>query len=167
MDGVARQDGEPQVRTLRAASRQLRGATCSVQTRSFSYIVDEPVRMGGIDAAPTPMEYMLGGLATCLLITTDLVCREWGVALQSLSLDLEGDIDLRGLLGKAPVRPDFSGVRGVLQLTADLGDGRLAQLRAEVERRSPAFALFQHAGTLPAISWHLSAQAAELAADVR
>lgn len=168
MGEVGRQGGDPEVRTLKVAGQQLQGATCSVQTRNFSYIVDEPSRMGGINAAPTPMEYVLGGLATCLLVTADLVCREQGTPPQSLSLEIEGDIDLRGLLGKAAVRPDFSSVRGTLQLTADLDEARLRQLQEEVERRSPAFGLFQHAGTPPQIRWQLSApQSAAQAADVR
>ena len=37
-----------------------------VKARSFSVVVDEPADLGGTDAGPNPVEYVLAGYAGCL-----------------------------------------------------------------------------------------------------
>jgi uncharacterized OsmC-like protein len=37
-----------------------------VSAREFTFTVDEPTKLGGSNAGPNPVEYLLGALAWCL-----------------------------------------------------------------------------------------------------
>ena len=37
--------------------------------RDFNFTIDEPTQLLGVNAAPNPAEYMLGGLAGCMAVT--------------------------------------------------------------------------------------------------
>ena len=52
------------------------------------------------------------------------------VPLKSVSCKVEGDIDLRGLVGLADDKVAFSGVRGEITLDSDATDEQLDQLTA-------------------------------------
>ena len=64
--------------------------------RQFSLTVDEPPALGGSDAGPNPVELVLAGLATCQEITYRAYATALGVPLDSVSVKLEGVLDLRG-----------------------------------------------------------------------
>src|SRR3982074_3894477 len=71
------------------------GFSNTFQSRSHAPIgVDEPTSLGGADTAPNPAEVLLGALGTCLSIGYALNAAGAGSELRSLTLDLEGDIDL-------------------------------------------------------------------------
>ena len=48
----------------------------SVGNHVFS--IDEPTRLGGTDAGPNPVKYMLGALAGCLNVVGHMIAREMG-----------------------------------------------------------------------------------------
>ena len=45
----------------------------TVSARDFTFVVDEPPALGGDDAGPNPVEYLLGALAGCLNVVGHLV----------------------------------------------------------------------------------------------
>lgn len=143
----------PSLRTLRIASYSAVGMRSVATIRDFSVVSDEPAKAGGENSGPTPMEYMLAGLASCLTVTIRLVSEEQRVAVTDLALALEGDIDIRGLYGQAPVRSDFSEVRGTVRVVGSLTPQELAVLQATTYQRSPAYSLFRHAGIPVTLTW--------------
>ncbi|MCL8208778.1 MAG: OsmC family protein [Actinomycetia bacterium] len=143
----------PRIRTIRLTSRSAEDLRTVARVRDFTVIGDEPRALGGQDSGPTPMEWVLAGLASCMTVTARLVARELGLELGPVSFSLEGDLDVRGLFGQADVRPDFQTVRGTLRLGSSLPPAALDQLREAVLRRSPAYQLFRAAGVALHIDW--------------
>lgn len=144
-----------QIMTLRASSELDGGVGSQVRMRNFTVIADEPAELGGNDRGPTPMEYALGSLMSCMTVMIRLIAAEQKVRVDDVAFEVEGDLDLRGLYGTAPIRPDFLEVRGTVWLDTPEEPDRIAQLRDEVYRRCPAYNLFRRAGTPVRLEWRL------------
>ncbi len=67
-----------------------------VSVRGHELKVDETEDLGGKDKAPNPLEYMFTALASCFNITAHLVASERDVEIESLEIDVEGELDLEG-----------------------------------------------------------------------
>ena len=67
--------------------------------------VDHPKVLVGSDQGPTPVEYLLHGLAGCLTAGLANIAAARGIELTEVSSTVEGDIDLNGILGLEPRRP--------------------------------------------------------------
>ncbi|ADU51765.1 OsmC family protein [Thermaerobacter marianensis DSM 12885] len=141
--------------TLRATSSLEEGVRSRIQLRDFAVVADEPAELGGTDRGPNPMEYVLGGLVSCLTVMIRLIAAERQLRVDGVDFDVEGDLDLRGLYGTAPVRPDFLEVRGTVWLDTPEDPDRIALLRDEVYRRCPAYNLYRRAGIPVQLEWRI------------
>lgn len=80
---------------------------------------EPPVLLGEGDA-PNPVEYVLHALAGCLTTTMIYHAAARGISIESVTSELEGDLDLRGFLGMdEEVRKGFSTVRVVMRVKSD------------------------------------------------
>ncbi|MCA0296932.1 MAG: OsmC family protein [Actinobacteria bacterium] len=85
-----------------------------------TYEADHPVVLTGKDRGSTPAEFLLHALAACLTAGIANIAAARGVRLDEVSSTVEGDIDLRGLLGLDPgVRNGFEGIRVSFRLRGD------------------------------------------------
>ncbi|HXG16442.1 MAG TPA: OsmC family protein, partial [Calidithermus sp.] len=75
------------------------GRRVTPRTRRFVMTADAPPGLGGVDAAPAAVEVLLAALAGCLTSGIAANAALFDVPLEALTVDLEADIDLRGLLG--------------------------------------------------------------------
>ena len=121
-----------------ADSRQVEGLRSETKIRQFSVTVDEPPNLGGTDAGPNPVEFVLAALATCQEITYRAYATALGIPLESVSVKLEGSLDLRGFFAvKDNVRAGFSDVRGVVNLKSSASAAELAKLKEVVDAHCP------------------------------
>lgn len=128
----------------------------ALQVRAFPpFHAAEPVKLGGDDSAPTPMEYVLAAFNGCIAVVIEMVARELGFDLQGLDLRAEGSIDQRGLLGTADVSPHFREVHSHVRFHSTEPPERLEDLRQRVLRRCPAYNLLRDAGIPIHLHWTL------------
>jgi putative redox protein len=119
-------------------SRQVENLRSEARIRQFSLTVDEPPTLGGSDAGPNPVELILAGLATCQEITYRAYATALGVPLDSVSVKLEGVLDLRGFFAvDERVRAGFTGVRGTVTLKSSASKDELAKLKEVVDAHCP------------------------------
>ena len=124
--------------TFSADSRQVEGLRSETKIRQFSLTVDEPPNLGGTDAGPNPVELVLAALATCQEITYRAYATALGIPLESVSVKLEGSLDLRGFFGvKDDVRAGYSEIRGVVDLKSSASAADLAKLKNAVDAHCP------------------------------
>ncbi|MGK7867961.1 OsmC family protein [Falsiroseomonas sp. E2-1-a20] len=101
---------------------------------------DHPAVLCGEDAGPTPVEWLLHGLAGCLTAGIANIAAARGVTLTKVEATLEGDADLRGILGLSDeVRNGFSSIRASFRIA---GDGPPEKLRQIVEQSRARSAVF-------------------------
>jgi uncharacterized OsmC-like protein len=106
--------------------------------RRFSIDIDEPRELGGTNRFANPREHLIAALNACMTVGYVAQCAVRGITLESLSIETNGEIDLRGFLGIDPavppgyetlsytVRIKGSGKRAVRR-GPQRGDGDLAQ----------------------------------------
>src|SRR5271156_6281671 len=111
-------------------SRQVENLRSETKIRQFSLTVDEPPTLGGSDAGPNPVELVLAALATCQEITYRAYATALGIPLDSVSVKLDGALDLRGFFAVSDnVRPGFTGVEGTVTLKSPASREQLAKLK--------------------------------------
>ncbi|MCU7730387.1 OsmC family protein [Actinoplanes sp. KI2] len=122
-----------------AASVRWTGAFASeAQVRHFEPISsDEPVTLGGADAAPNPVEQLLGAFGNCLAVGYAANAALAGIVIRDLRIDLDGDLDLHTFLGLADGHAGFSAIRATVHLDADADADAVAELHSKVAATSP------------------------------
>lgn len=70
----------------------------TVVEKQFKYLIDEPKELLGNDLHPNPQDYILGGLAGCMMVGFVAGATAKGITLESVSLTIVGELDLRGFL---------------------------------------------------------------------
>lgn len=68
-------------------------------SRSFSWKADEPRQLMGNNHGPNPQELLLSGLGSCMMVSFIAAATAEGVQLESVKIDFEGTLDLRGFMG--------------------------------------------------------------------
>ncbi|HET9655735.1 MAG TPA: OsmC family protein [Kineosporiaceae bacterium] len=115
----------------------------TVRARQHRFLVDEPATLGGEDSAANPVEYALGALASCQAITYRFWAAKLGVTVDEISIEAEGDLDVRGFFGlDDSVRPGFSAIRVTVSLSGPESAQRYQELQEAVERHCPVLDLF-------------------------
>jgi uncharacterized OsmC-like protein len=114
-----------------------------VRTGTHTFKVDEPPALGGADAAANPVQYALASLGSCQAITYRFWAEQLGIPFDSLSVRLEGDLDIRGFFGfDDAVRPGFTAIRVDVQVSGPESAERYAELAAAVDAHCPVLDLF-------------------------
>ena len=73
--------------------------------RRFAIDIDEPHALGGSDRFANPQEHLIAALNACMTVGYVAQCAVRGITLESLAIDTDGEIDLRGFLGIDPAVP--------------------------------------------------------------
>jgi len=104
------------------------------------YDADHPPVLTGRDEGPTPVEFLLHALAACLTSGLANIAAARRIPLTEVTSTVEGDIDLRGILGLDPeVRNGFQGIRVTFAIR---GDGSAEQFQALVSQSLHRSAVF-------------------------
>ncbi len=132
-------------KTVWKASTDWKGAfkveTCS---REFTLSVDEPQMLCGTNTAANPVEMVLQAYGACLTIGYAMNAAVRGIKLDSIHIDLEGEIDLPGFLGLEPPEslhmdklPGYKSIRARVKIKSDAGPKALKELHEHVVKTSP------------------------------
>jgi uncharacterized OsmC-like protein len=101
---------------------------------------DHPAVLCGEDAAPSPVEWLLHGLAGCLTAGIANIAAARGVALQEVTSTVTGEMDLQGILGLSKqARNGFSSVEVNFMVKADASPEKIAEIVKQAEARSAVF----------------------------
>ena len=115
------------------------GAEQSHRT-AFGYDVDHPECFASEDHGPTPLEFVLVGLAGCLTAGIASVAQMRNIQLRSVTATLEAESDLAGVMGIDPtVRNGFGSVSVHFQVDADAAPEDIEALVAQSQKRSAVF----------------------------
>jgi len=108
--------------------------------KAFDVEADHPEVFAAEDQAPTPVELVLAGLASCLTAGVAAVAQNRGIQLHSVKATLEADMDLQGILGiDEDVRNGFGAIRVHFDVQADASAEDIAALVAQSQKRSAVF----------------------------
>jgi uncharacterized OsmC-like protein len=95
--------------------------------RRFSIDIDEPYELGGTNQFANPQEHLLAALNACMTVSYVAQCAVRGITLESLEIETDGEIDLRGFLGIDPaVPPGYENLSYIVRIK---GSGTNTDLR--------------------------------------
>jgi len=102
---------------------------------------DHPQVLVGSDTGPTPVEYLLHALASCLTAGVANIAAARGVDLRKVSSTVEGDIDLLGILGLSDgtVRNGYQQVKVTFHIDGDADESTLRSIVEQSRRRSAVY----------------------------
>jgi uncharacterized OsmC-like protein len=107
---------------------------------TFHFDADHPAVLVGRDNGPTPVEFVLHALASCLTAGLANIAAARGIRLTEVRSTVSGDIDLNGILGLNPeVR---NGYEKITVRFAVKGDAPAEKLRALVEQSRARSAVY-------------------------
>ena len=112
------------------------------QSREMSFKLegDHPKVLVGGDKAPTPVEYLLHALATCLTAGIGNIASARGIDLDEVESTVEGDINMLGILGlDDSVRNGYEGIRISFRIKGDADAEQLAKVVEQSRRRSAVY----------------------------
>lgn len=106
----------------------------------FSFDADHPEIFASEDIGPTPVEYVLVGLASCLTAGIAAVAQNRGVQLRSVEAKLEGTMDLYGILGiDSDVRNGYDDIKVTYNIDADASQQEIEAIVAQSQKRSAVY----------------------------
>jgi len=109
-----------------------------VKIRHHALTIDEPRSIGGSDLGPSPVEVVLAALGSCQEITYRAYAAALGIRLDTVSVEIEGNIDFRGFFAvDDSVRPGYESIRVVVKIESRASAEELAKLREVVNSHCP------------------------------
>lgn len=146
---------QPELATFqfRATNRWLKGTHSRSRIETFSgaggehrhtgdvqFDADHPQVLVGADAAPTPVEFLLHALVSCITAGIGNIAAARGVQLTEVESSIEGDIDLRGIFGFSDeVRNGYQAMRVTFRIKGDAPEEKLRQIVDQARQRSAVY----------------------------
>jgi uncharacterized OsmC-like protein len=101
---------------------------------------DHPEVFASEDKGATPTEIVLAALASCLTAGIATIAQHREIQLHSVTASIEGDMDVRGVLGvDSDVRNGFSGIKVTYRVDADATPEEIEALVAQSQKRSAVY----------------------------
>lgn len=108
--------------------------------QDYTITIDEPSALLGTDTAPNPQMVLLAAINACVLNTFVVNAAARGIHLESVEMEIEGELDLRGFLGIDPnVNPGYDELSVVCRVKADGTREQLERCLEAGTRYSPNF----------------------------
>jgi uncharacterized OsmC-like protein len=139
--------------TWRASATWQSGVHSTINVHSFfglgeershktgsTFDADHPEVFAAEDNGITPIEYLIVGLASCLTAGVASVAENRGIQLRSVEATVEGQHDIRGILGAdSDVRNGYNDIKVTFHIDADASKQEIEALVAQSQKRSAVF----------------------------
>ncbi len=108
--------------------------------RRFSIDIDEPRELGGSNSFANPQDHLIAALNACMTVGYVAQCAVRGITLESLAIETNGAIDLRGFLGIDPaVPPGYENLSYTVRIKGNGTREQFAEVHQAVMATSPNF----------------------------
>ena len=108
--------------------------------RHFSIDIDEPSELGGSNRFANPQEHLIAALNACMTVGYAAQCAVRGITLESLTIETDGKIDLRGFLGiDSAVPPGYENLKYTVRIKGKGTQEQFAEIHQAVIATSPNF----------------------------
>ena len=108
--------------------------SCSIDIGRALYAAEAHPGVGGPGSAACSGDLLLGALAACAQLTCQMVAANMGLGDTTVSVTVEGDLDLRGTLGTPDVPVGFEAIRVNFAVSGEIEPERLERLKDRTER---------------------------------
>jgi len=116
------------------------GARNDSREKAFTIVGDHPKELLGTDKGPSSVEVLLSALGHCLASGWATYGANMGIPVEGLRIEVEGDIDLQGMLAlpePGAVPAGFQEIRATYHVKSSAPRDQLEQLAKMAEDLSP------------------------------
>lgn len=108
--------------------------------RRFTIPVDEPFELLGSNTAANPQELLMSALNACVMVGYVAGAAVRGITLDTLEIETEGELDLRGFLGvDETVPPGYESVRYTVRIKGSGTPEQYREIHETVMKTSPNY----------------------------
>lgn len=108
--------------------------------KTFQYEADHPEVLVGNDQGPTPVEFVLHALTSCLTAGIGNIAAARGITLSEVESTVEGNIDLQGVLGLSnEVRNGYKNISLTFKIRGDAPREKLQEVVEQSRARSAVY----------------------------
>jgi len=108
--------------------------------RRFAIDIDEPLELGGSNSFANPQEHLIAALNACMTVGYVAQCAVRGITLESLVIETDGKIDLRGFLGiDSAVPAGYENLNYTVRIKGNGTKAQVAEIHQAVMATSPNF----------------------------
>lgn len=107
--------------------------------REFSFDADHPAVLVGRDNGPTPIEFLLVALTSCITAGIGNIAAARGVTLYEVESSIEGDTDLQGIFGQSDARNGYQEMRLSFRIRGDAPAEKLREIVEQSRARSAVY----------------------------
>lgn len=139
--------------TFKVTNKWLAGAHCQTEISDFcvagetihhdkTHLIegDEPAILLGTDCASNAAEALLHALGACLNASFIYHATDQGIAIESLEIELAGNVDINGFLGLSEeIRNGFESIDVAFYVKSDAPREKIEELCQFAQQRSPVF----------------------------
>jgi len=127
-----------ETRTYKAQTNWIEGTKVETKIREFKVCIDEPLEFRGTNTAPNPVELFLAALGGCVLLTYRGYAKKFGVNIEDLVVNLEGDMIPGGWVDEqGRERKGFKQIRYEVQIKTEAPEEKVRKLHKLVEEKCP------------------------------
>ena len=149
---AVKNDNENAMFKFRAKTKWMNGSRCKTEIKDFYGVKqedktrikpfvlegDEPSVLLGSDIAPNALETVLHALGSCLVVGFAYNAAAKNININSLSIEMEGELDLQRFLGLTEeIRPGYKKINVKINADTDAEYEDLYQLMEHVKKTSP------------------------------
>ena len=98
---------------------------------------DEPAELAGTDTGPNPEQMLLGAVGQCLAVGYAGSAAARGLTIQSLEIEVEGQVNLDAAYGVREGNPGFDRIAVKVHLESDAPPEELEAMHEQVVARAP------------------------------
>jgi uncharacterized OsmC-like protein len=135
----AQKERAEELNVWRARVKWVGGFKAKAYVRDYTFTIDEPEDLAGVDTAPNAVEYVLSALGGCLTVGFILNATKRRVKVEDLEISLEGRIDnILTFLGLSKEgHPGYREIKAKLFVRANIDPRTIEEIWNETLETSP------------------------------
>jgi uncharacterized OsmC-like protein len=118
-------------------------------------IIDEPVARGGTDLAPSPTQTFMAALMGCTNVITNKCAHDLGVKIDSMEIDMEVDMDRRGVMLSEAIDVPFPSITLNIDVRTNATDEDWKKVTDYLRKFCPIAVALRAGGTKITENWNL------------
>ena len=136
-------------------------ATCPSHARAdilvgnHEIITDEPEARGGSNLGAAPVQTFMASLIGCTNVITNKCAHDLGIEINSMQIEMEAEIDRRGMMLTEPVAIPFPAINLDIDVETNATDAQWDQVIDYLHKYCPIAVALRAGGTLITENWNL------------
>ena len=130
-------------------------ARADIRVGDHEIITDEPEARGGTNLGAAPVQTFMASLIGCTNVITNKCARELGVEINSMQIEMEVELDRRGMMLTEAVPVPFPAIKLNIDVKTNATDAQWNEVTDYLHKFCPIAVALRAGGTKITENWNL------------